>query len=113
MTGTCSECGATYQAQRITREFCSSSCRQVFNNRKATRGAAIYDAAMQWRADRSDKAAFSLLCRLLAKFKDEDDRAGRRSWDSAGTVKARKPYLAATVVDIVAGRGGPRNGGGK
>ena len=112
MTGTCSECGAVYQAQRTTREFCSSSCRQVFNNRKATRGAAIYDLAMQWRADRSDKAALSLLCQLLAQFKDEDDRAGRRSWDHSGAVKARKPYLGATVVGIVACRGGRPNGGG-
>src|SRR5215212_2793854 len=64
-TGTCRECKSNYRSCRASREFCSTACRQSFNNRRMTRGAAIYSLAMQWRADRKDKRAFSLLCRLL------------------------------------------------
>jgi protein-arginine kinase activator protein McsA len=97
--GTCRECGAVYQAQRTTREFCSAACRRAFNNRKMIRGAAIYSLAMEWRADRSDTTALNLLCRLLAEFKNEDDWAGRKSWDSAANVIRDRPYLTATVLD--------------
>ena len=63
-----------------------------------TRGAAIYSLAMEWRADRSDTTALNLLCRLLAEFKNEDERAGRKSWDTAASVIRDKPYLAATLL---------------
>jgi hypothetical protein len=78
-TGICRECNAKFEARRASREFCSTACRQRFNNRRMTRGVEIYDLAMQWRDDRTDTAALTLLCRLLAKFKDEDSRAGRVS----------------------------------
>jgi hypothetical protein len=99
MTGVCCECGAKFTAQRATKEFCSTKHRQDFNNRKAIRGAAIYDLAMEWRADRNAKLAFSLLCRMLSDFREEDDRAGRRSWNSALSVVHAKPYLSATMLD--------------
>jgi hypothetical protein len=98
-TGICRECRAKFEARRSTKEFCCTACRQVFNNRKRTRGAEIYDFAMEWRDDRSDTTALTLLCRVLAKFKEEDDRAGRRSWDSATSVINAHPYLAAALLD--------------
>jgi hypothetical protein len=97
--GTCRECNARFTAQRATKEFCCTSHRQTFNNRKMIRGAAIYDLAMEWRADRNAKLAFSLLCRMLSDFREEDDRAGRRSWNSALSVVHAKPYLSATMLD--------------
>jgi hypothetical protein len=97
--GACRECRAKFTAQRATKEFCSTACRQAFNNRKMIRGAAIYSLAMEWRADRSDKTALNLLCRLLAEFRSDDERAGRRSWDSAASVIRDKPYLTATLLD--------------
>jgi hypothetical protein len=97
--GICRECRGTYQARRASREFCCTAHRQAFNNRKMLRGAAIYSLAMEWRADRSDKMALNLLCRLLAEFRNDDDRAGRRSWDFAASVIRNSPYIAATLLD--------------
>jgi hypothetical protein len=107
-TGVCRECRARFEARRATKEFCCTSHRQAFNNRKMIRGAAIYDLAMEWRADRDAKLAFSLLCRMLSDFREEDTRAGRRSWNSALSVIHDKPYLAAVVLDTnIAGKRQP------
>jgi hypothetical protein len=107
-TGVCRECRARFEARRATKEFCCTSHRQAFNNRKMIRGAAIYDLAMEWRADRDAKLAFSLLCRMLSDFREEDSRAGRRSWNSALSMIHDKPYLAAVVLDTnIAGKRQP------
>jgi hypothetical protein len=98
-TGICRECKVKFEARRASREFCCIACRQRFNNRRMTRGLQIYDFAMEWRDDRTDTTALTLLCRLLAKFKDEDSRAGRVSWNSAASVIRDKPYLVATLLD--------------
>jgi hypothetical protein len=98
-TGICRECNAKFEARRASREFCCNACRQQFNNRRMTRGLEIYDFAMAWRDDRTDTMALTLLCRLLAEFKDEDSRAGRVSWNSAAGVIRDKPYLAAVLLD--------------
>jgi hypothetical protein len=91
------ECKSKFEARRAGKEFCCAACRR-FNNRRMTRGVDIYDLAMQWRDDRADPAGLTLLCRLLAKFKDEDVRAGR-SWNRTASVVRDKPYLAAAVLD--------------
>jgi hypothetical protein len=98
-TGVCRECRVKFEARRATKEFCCTEHRQAFNNRKILRGAAIYSLAMEWRADRSDKTALNLLCRLLAEFRNDDDRAGRRSWDCTASVIRDNPYIAATLLD--------------
>jgi hypothetical protein len=110
-TGVCRECRAKFEARRATKEFCCTEHRQAFNNRKMIRGAAIYSLAMEWRADRSDKTALNLLCRLLAEFRNEDDRDGRRSWDSALSVVRDKPYLVNIVLDT--NLAGKRQPGGR
>jgi hypothetical protein len=97
--GICRECNAKFESRRVGKEFCCTVCRQRFNNRRMTRGVEIYDCAMQWRDDRTDTAALTLLCRLLAKFKDEDSRAGRVSWNRTASVIRDKPYLAAALLD--------------
>jgi hypothetical protein len=98
-TGVCRECRVKFEARRATKEFCCTEHRQAFNNRKMLRGAAIYSLAMEWREDRSNKTALNFLCRLLAEFRNEDDHAGRKSWDCAASVIRDNPYIAATLLD--------------
>ena len=83
---TCRECGATFTARRASADFCSAHCRVAWNNRRLRRGGQLYDLVMAWRFNRTEFAAAgaqSLLCRMAAAFKADDDRdrAGRQSWD--------------------------------
>ena len=73
----CRECGNAFTARRAGREFCSAKCRTDFHNRRARRGAELYDVLMNMRFDRAnaeDSGAWFLLCRMAANFKAEDDR---------------------------------------
>jgi hypothetical protein len=101
--GICRECGARFEAKRVSREFCSTKCRQIFHNRAAARGADLFHLFMAMRFDRAKAeaaGAWSLLCRMAAAFKLEDDhdRDGRTSWDDVEKVKARNVHLLSTVV---------------
>jgi hypothetical protein len=60
---------------------------------------------MAWRFNRAEAVAVgvqSLLCRMAAAFKAEDDRerAGRQSWDNFSRVRDRNAHLEATVVGV-------------
>lgn len=99
----CLECGKPVVSVAVNAEFCSSTCRKAWNNRRLTRGAELYDFMMVLRFDRGRAKAlrlWTLMCRLVALFRDEDwrDRAGRRSWSPAEQVLDKKAYLHATVV---------------
>ena len=99
----CRDCGASFRARRATQEFCCSGCRQAFHNRASSRGAELYHLVMAMRFDRASAEAFgawSLMCRMAAAFKAEDDRdrAGRTSWNDIPAVKARNTHLGSTVV---------------
>jgi hypothetical protein len=101
--GACRECGASFEAHRLTAEFCGSKCRSSFHNRRSRRGADLFDLFMCLRFDRSvgeESGAWSLMCRMAASFKAEDDRdrGGRRSWDDIRKVKARNVCLVGTRV---------------
>jgi hypothetical protein len=103
--GTCRECGAHFQTQRASREFCCTKCRHTFHNRAASRGAELFHLFMAMRFDRAnaeESGAWSLMCRLAASFKakDDRDRNGRRSWDDVQKVKQRNAALASTVVGL-------------
>lgn len=39
----CQECGSPIGERRKGQMFCSSPCRQAFNNRRMQRGAELYD----------------------------------------------------------------------
>jgi hypothetical protein len=97
----CRECGNSFSAQRATSEFCSTNCRTQFHNRRALRGAQLYDLIMTMRYDRA-AGAWSMLCRMAASFKIEDDRErpGRRSWDKVAKVRDRNAHLSAATVGI-------------
>ncbi|QGY06038.1 transcriptional regulator [Methylobacterium mesophilicum SR1.6/6] len=101
------ECGGPLTpASSIEAEFCASACRMAFNNRRAKRGAELYDLFMALRHDRAVATAFKvwrLLNRLAAGFRAEDvtERDGRRSWRSPAAILARRPYLAAERIGPV------------
>lgn len=78
--------------------FCSSPCRSAFNNRRALRGAEIYDIFMAMRYQRHKaKGLWTLLCALAQAFREEDQRRRKDfvSWLDPDTVLARKPWLTA------------------
>jgi hypothetical protein len=82
----CRECGASYPRGAKPSESCSPVCRRVYNNRRAMRGAEIYDLAMEMRFDRKtakERKTFSHLCTLIGRFNEDDKARGRRSWSSS------------------------------
>ena len=81
----CAECGAPFARKRITEEFCSTKCRKTFNNRRATRGAQLYDLFCAMRRERDvskDIGVWSEMCRLelMWHLEDEKTREGRKSY---------------------------------
>lgn len=81
----CQECGVALNRPQIERLFCSPSCRMEFNNRRARRGAEIYDLFRALRRERSEAKRlnmWTLICQLELKWQQEDDakRPGRRSY---------------------------------
>lgn len=81
----CIECSAPLSARRIGQEFCNTSCRQRFNNRRMQRGAEIYDLFRALRRERSQAKALNIwteICRLELgwNMEDEKQRPGRRSY---------------------------------
>lgn len=42
----CKECGEGFTSRQYNADFCGSSCRKDFNNRRLTRGAMLYDVTM-------------------------------------------------------------------
>tara|TARA_R110000822_G_scaffold16019_1_gene54858 strand:- start:290 stop:601 length:312 start_codon:yes stop_codon:yes gene_type:complete len=95
MKRTCQECGVSYVAKKSSSKFCSTSCRKTFNNRRAQRGALMYDAFMGLRYDRAAaKAAgidYTFICRIGEMFNDED--AGKRTYRPAADVVKDKGVL--------------------
>lgn len=99
----CLECGKAAVSTAVNAEFCCSACRKAWNNRRLVRGAELYDFMMVLRFDRGRAKAlrlWTLMCRLVALFRDEDwrERGGRRSWSPAEQVLDKKAYLHAVVV---------------
>lgn len=88
MKRTCQECGDKYVAKKPSSKFCSTGCRKIFNNRRAQRGALLYDAFMSLRYDReAAKAAgidYTFLCRIGEMFSHED--RGKRTFRPAAEV---------------------------
>lgn len=101
----CRECGRPFAVRRPTAEFCGAVCRSAFHNRKAARGSALYDVVMLIRYDRSAAESaelWSMLCKMAAAYKAEDDRGrdGRPSWDAIAKIKTRNAHFKATVVGL-------------
>lgn len=108
----CQECGEEFSSDKQWAAFCSTPCRKEFNNRRAIRGAEIYDLFMMMRYERGIakvRGVWALMCRIGQGWREEDEakRAGRHSWNSYEKLAAdgrfcRYSYLTKT--NIRAGR---------
>jgi hypothetical protein len=82
----CAECGSEFGSDRAHAEFCGTSCRKTYNNRRAVRGAELYDLMMTMRFDRkhaTDEQLWSHICALASAYNTSDKnlRGGRRSYN--------------------------------
>lgn len=78
----CLECGDAYQPRHPAQLFCCAAHGKAFNNRRAVRGAEIYDLFCALRNDRPEAKRLGVwteMCRLELNWRDDDQRAGRRT----------------------------------
>jgi hypothetical protein len=81
--------------------FCSAPCRHAFNNRRATRGAQLYDLWMAHRYQRGVAKAvgvMALMCALGQQYREQDVQIrghGWTSWLDPHAALAAKPWLKA------------------
>lgn len=99
---TCKECGEGFTSRQYNADFCGGACRRVFNNRRATRGATLYDLTMLAAAENVEASTKAeLLYRattLVARWHIEDQRAARkRSTKRLSDVLADTLYAAHGV----------------
>jgi len=66
--------------KKAWRKFCSQPCRKAFNNRRATRGAILYDLCMKWRKHRKETNGFANLCHQIGIFITDDTAMGITSY---------------------------------
>lgn len=104
----CRECGASLPTTSSS-SFCGKSCRKTYNNRRAMRGAQLYDLFMASRYDRinaQELGVWTYACRMGEAFRDEDvrDREGRPSWRNPKEVLDNRTDLKARVVGVVSKR---------
>lgn len=78
---TCLECHGSYTSRQFSSDFCCTACRRTFNNRRAQRGAALYDLIM---IEATDPEAFQkarldgTVEAMVSEFVAEDKEAGRK-----------------------------------
>ena len=82
----CQECGTEFVAKKASAKFCCTKCRKDFNNRRAVRGAMLYDAFMSMRYDRKRAKQqgldYTFLCRIGEMFNAMDE--GRKTFRDVG-----------------------------
>lgn len=80
----CWETGAQLpEGMKDTAHFSTDAARTAWNNRRKNRGAEILDLLWLWRFERGlvrHVRIISRICALLAKWREEDRKAGRRSY---------------------------------
>ena len=102
----CLECGAPFDTKHQGEHiYHTPECRKKFGNRRMTRGALVYDLIMAIRFEREEaerEKLWTMLCRLCADFKDEDDkeRGGRKSWGPWQQILMNHPHLRAPVETV-------------
>jgi hypothetical protein len=101
---TCTECGTEFTPGRKNEHFCSTACRKAFNNRRAVRGAILYDAVMAKRYDRkgeftglSEKELRNIVDHLAMAWNEDDkvNRDGRRSYANINDWINKNPWFKA------------------
>ena len=70
---------ATPLLKKAWLKFCSNPCQKAFNNRRATRGAILYDLCMKWRKDRQ-KDGLANVCHQIGIFIADDNLMGIKSY---------------------------------
>ena len=95
----CKECGAEYTAKKAHSKFCSTKCRKDYNNRRAVRGAQLYDVFMAIRYDREAATKYGLdrtfISRMGEMFNEEDKGSRVRTVSpTAALAKLRKNWDA-------------------
>ena len=71
----------SYPRERV---FCSPACKAKHKNRRMVRGGDIYNPLMCWRHDREafdERSGRTILTRMIANWKTEDDALGIKSYD--------------------------------
>lgn len=79
----CKECGGDFDSRQYNASFCSDGCKRTFNNRRAKRGAILYDLLMIETFDPKGFTANKLETRveLIARWREEGAAAKRsRTW---------------------------------
>lgn len=79
----CHECGKHFSPAVSHARFCGANCRRQFNNRRATRGAELYDYYMSSRFQRKTHGgAIAVMNQMASNWRDTDkrERGGRQSW---------------------------------
>jgi len=83
----CMECNKPLPPRKRNgpqQKFCGASCRKEFNNRRAMRGAEMYDLVMAGRFERATHAGMwrPTLTLLATHYRDKDrrERDGKQSW---------------------------------
>jgi hypothetical protein len=97
---TCRECGKALDNTKPS-FFCDTGCRVSWRNRRASRGADLYDLFMAMRYDRTEAkelGLWNLMCRMASSWHEEDLEAGRQSYFSPREASARQNHHRATVV---------------
>lgn len=99
----CLECGARFHHDRRDAEFCSRPCIQAWNNRRAVRGAEMYDLFMALRFQRelaTEMQLRTVMTQLASAFREDDlkKRAGRRSWRKPHAAVEKHVHLKAQVL---------------
>lgn len=82
----CLECSAPLTPSRRgnPRRFCSAQCSKTFENRRRSRGAALYDLFRVMRRERDTAKRLNIwteMCRLELSWNDRDE--GKRTWKPA------------------------------
>lgn len=100
VTSECRECGSEFEAGPRRPKFCSRKCIRDWNNRRATRGAELYDLLMISRLERDvakEHKVWRTINRMVRHFADQDEaeRDGRRSYHPMKKIKETRPFLWA------------------
>lgn len=93
----CSECGKEFRKKAYNSEFCGGACRRVFNNRRAVRGAILYDLTMLDIKGKHENVRARIEA-LITEWLSADAKAGRaRTWQHPNGVLSATHYLTAIV----------------
>lgn len=86
---TCLECRKKWTPRQYNADFCGTKCKATFHNRRAKRGAALYDAIMLGRLNQTPADQRALVDRVEAvvQLGLDDNKKGKRTFLGLYAVK--------------------------